>query len=217
MEKKSWTESKLWKFINYAGNVISLNLAFLICCLPIVTIGPALCGLFSGVRYLIKDDDWFPGFKAGFKENFIRSAVAGVLSTAFMAYVLLNFNAQLNAFLEGGSVIPTVIYGIMGLIPAMLTASLWALNIYIPYDTLEWIKTTVSICFKAPGPVLLCAVLFLLPVILVLYFTYYVYAILIVFLAVYFVLAAFVATLFYKRPLVELLMDYRREHPQTDR
>lgn len=217
MERKSWTDTKLWKFINLAGNAISLNLTFLICCLPIVTIGPALCGLFSGVRYMIKDDGWFYGFRVGFSTNFIRSAIAGVLGTAFMAYVLLNFNAQVNAFLEGGSVIPAVIYGIMGMIPAMLIASLWALNIYIPYDTVEWIKTSVSMCFMAPLPVLLCAGTFLLPIILVLYFTYYVYPVIIVFIAVYFVLAAFAVTLFYKKPLVELLIAYRQQHPDTDR
>lgn len=217
MEKRNWSESKFWKFVNLAGNAIGLNLTFLVCCLPIVTIGPALCGLYSGVRYMIKDDGWFRGFRAGFTTNFLRTAIAGVLSTAFMAYVLLNFNVALNFFLDEGGIAPVITYGVMGIIPAMLTASLWPLNIYIPYDTADWLKTSVSLCFKAPGPVLLCAGLFLLPVILVLYFLYYVYPILIVFIGVYFVLAAFAATLFYKSPLVDLLMAYRQEHPETDR
>lgn len=207
-------ETKFWKFINLAGNAIGLNLMFMIVCLPVVTIGPAMCGLYSGVRYMIRGDGWFSGFWAGFRTHFVRTCIAGLVSTAAMAYMLMNFNVAFNFYLENGSMVPMITYGIMAVPPAMIIASLWPLNIYIPYDTADWLRNTVSLVFKAPIPVLVTAVLMIAPVILILYFTTLAFMGSIVIIAVYFVLAAFGSTLLYKDDLIRLLGQYRSEHPQ---
>lgn len=216
MEKKTLADSKFWKFVNLAGNAIGLNLIFIVCCLPIVTIGPALCGLYSGVRYMIREDGWWRGYWKGFTTNWLRSAIVGTLAVAFQAYVLWEFNTALNFYLDGGVITYAIVYGIMAFLPAMLFASLWPVNIYIPYGTADWLRNTVSLAFNAPGPVFLAAVLFLLPVVMVLYLTTIAFYIAIVFIGFYFALAAFVATLFYKDALVELLMAYRAEHPEAE-
>lgn len=216
MNNKNLGDSKFWKVVNLAGNAIGLNLMFIISCLPVVTIGPALCGLYSGVRYMIRGDGWFRGFRAGFTTNFIRTAIAGVLSTAFIAYVMLQFNGALNFSLEEGNIVPAITYGIMVMIPAMLTAPLWPLNIYIPYQTADWLKTSVSLCFKVPLYTLVSAAMFLLPVVLALYFTMLAFEVLLVIIAVYFALTAFVTTLLYKDSLIALLMRYRQEHPEEE-
>jgi len=216
VEKKTLADSKFWKFVNLAGNAIGLNLIFIVCCLPIVTIGPALCGLYSGVRYMIRQDGWWRGFWKGFTTHWLRSAIAGILAVAFQAYVLLEFNTALNFYFDTGSLYYAILYGIMALLPAVVVASLWPLNIYIPYGTADWLRNTVSVVFKAPLQALLAAVMFLLPVVMVLYFTTITFYIVIVFIAVYFALAAFIATLFYKDTLVDLLLDYRAEHPEAE-
>ena len=216
MERKTIADTKFWKFINLAGNAIGLNLIFLVCCIPVVTIGPALCGLYSGVRYLIRGDGWWSGFWKGFTTHWLRSAILGVLVSLFQAYTLWQFNLALGYYLESGSISYAITYGIMALIPALLTASLWPLNIYIPYGTADWLRNTVSMVFKAPIPVFLAACMFLLPVVLALILTLYAYYALIVFISVYFALAAFIATLFYKDALVDFLLDYRAEHPEIE-
>ena len=216
MEKKTIADTKFWKFVNLAGNAIGLNLIFLVCCLPVVTIGPALCGLYSGVRYLIREDGWWGGFWKGFTTHWLRSAILGVLVVAFQAYTLWQFNLALGFYLESGSIYYAILYGIMALIPALLTASLWPLNIYIPYSTADWLRASVSLVFSDPIPVLLASGLFLLPVVLALFLTQWAYYGLIIILAVYFALAAFVATLFYKDSLVVLLKAYRAEHPEDE-
>lgn len=216
MEKKQLGESKFWQFINFAGNAIGLNLMFMIVCLPVVTIGPAMCGLYSGVRYMIREDGWFRGFWAGFRTHFVRTCIAGLASVAAMAYMLINFNTAFNFFLDNGSMVPMITYGVMAVLPAMIIASLWPLNIYIPYGTADWLRNTVSLVFKAPLPVLATAGLMIVPVILVLYFTTLAFYSSIVIIAVYFAVVAFISTLLYKDDLVRLLTQYRSEHPREE-
>ena len=70
---------KFWK-------LIQLNLLFVVCCIPIVTIGPAIAGMtyvlrnfatekpvFSGVRL-------FDAFKSNWKQSFALSVIFGVVS-----------------------------------------------------------------------------------------------------------------------------------------
>lgn len=216
MEKRQLADSKLWKFINFAGNAIGLNLMFMIVCLPVITIGPAMCGLYSGVRYMIRGDGWFGGFWAGFRTRFVRTSIAGMVSAAAMAYMLVNFNAAFNFYRDNGSMVLMITFGVMMVLPAMIIASLWPLNIYIPYNTADWLRNTVSLVFQAPLPVLATAVLMFAPVILVLYFTTLAFYGCLVIISVYFAVVTFVSSLLYKDDLVRLLNQYRSEHPQND-
>ena len=213
MANNDYTESKFWKIINLAGNAIGLNLFFLVSCIPIVTIGPAMSGLYSGVRYLIRREDWFTGFKVGFCKNFLRTAIAGVLTVAMMVYLLLYFNTAHNFYLDGGSLSPMITYGIAMLFPCMIAAALWPLNVYIPSGTADWLRNAVNLICKAPLQVLATAIAMWLPVFLALYLLELLYLSALVILAVYFSLAAFASTLLLKDAVLSQFLKYKEEHP----
>lgn len=66
-------ENKFMQAVMVIGDLIIMNVLFLICSLPIVTIGAAQAGLYSGIRVLLdKEDDsscaaaFFKGFANGF-------------------------------------------------------------------------------------------------------------------------------------------------------
>ena len=66
-------ENKFMQMLLYLGDLIILNVLFLICSIPIVTIGASQAGLYSGIRVLTdKEDDsscalaFFKGFADGF-------------------------------------------------------------------------------------------------------------------------------------------------------
>ena len=66
-------ENKFMQLLMTVGDMIILNVIFLLCCLPIFTIGAAQAGLCAGLRQLTnKEDDnspvvaYFKGFAAGF-------------------------------------------------------------------------------------------------------------------------------------------------------
>ena len=211
---KQETASKLWKVINYVGNAIALNLLFLVACLPVVTIGPAICGLYSAIRFTIRGDGWFSGFKEGYRKNFLRTAIAGSVCIALLVDMLLKFNAALNFYMDGNPITPLIVYSIGLILPLLVFVALWPLNVYIPYDTTNWLKKSFKLILKAPGPVLLTAVLLAIPVVLVLYFPVWAFLLLLIFVTCYFAVALFASTLFLKDALVILLTEYKAEHPE---
>lgn len=213
-KETNYGESKFWKFVNLAGNAMGANMLFVLCCLPVVTIGPATCGLYSAVRYMIRKEGWFQGFKEGFKKNFLRTMIAGILCVGMMVYLILNFNLALNFYTDTGDILPVITHGIVMLFPALIAAALWPLNIYIPYDFTDWLKNSVNLIIKAPLMVLVSAVLWWVPVFLTLYYTGFTVGYLILFIGVYFSMTVFVSTLLLKDALVVQLKQYRTEHPE---
>lgn len=73
------------KFIKY----VYLNMLYLVCCLPIVTIGPATAGMTYVIRnYTQEEHAWVAGdFFHAFKENFWKALLNSVIVLA--AYVII--------------------------------------------------------------------------------------------------------------------------------
>lgn len=67
------------------GKLVKLNLLFLLFCLPIVTIGPAIAALFKITRYYVEEkpvflfSDFFDAFKQNFKQGFIVGLINALL------------------------------------------------------------------------------------------------------------------------------------------
>ncbi len=215
-KETNYSESKFWKLINLAGNAMGANMLFILCCLPVVTIGPATCGLYSAIRYMIRKEGWFQGFKEGFCKHFLRSMIAGILCVGMMAYLVMNFNIAVNYYTETGDFSAMITSAIPMLFPTLIAAALWPLNVYIPYGLQDWLKNAVNLILKAPLMVLASAILWWLPVFLILYFLQYAFAVLIVFIGVYFALTTFVSTMLLKNSLVQQLNLFRKEHPETE-
>ena len=206
-----------WKGVNLAGTAIMINLAFLICCIPVVTIGPATCALYSAIRYVVQGNGWFNGFWNGLKKNFIRNALVGSVLLIMIADMAVNFNTALGFYLEGNGYVPLLIYTV-GLLPLMMVFSaMWPLCVFIPYESgMDWVKDTFRLLVKAPLQLLIVGALMVLPVALVLYIPEIGFMMLIVFFGIYYALTAFAAILLLKRPLEDRLGAYRASHPQEE-
>lgn len=215
-DQKKPQESKVMKIVNLAGTAVMLNLLFLLACVPVVTIGPALCGLFSGVRYMIRGEGPVRGFWEGFKTKFIRMTVTGLIFTGIMAYFTIMLNGAYNTWLEYGVIRDMVVYAVPALVPMMLLAALVPLNIYIPYSPVEWLRNGVNLVFKAPLWLLLSGILLIAPVALLLFASDIFILGIVVFVGFWYALAAFVSTLLLKDSLVDMLLEYREEHPEEE-
>lgn len=206
-----------WKGMNLAGTAIIINLAFLLCCIPVVTIGPATCGLYSAIRYVVRGSGWFNGFLEGFKKNFVRNALVGSLLTIMIGDMAINFNTALGFYLEGNGYTPLIIYTV-GLLPLLMVFSaLWPMHVFIPYDSgSDWVKNTLTLLVKAPLQLVIVSALMILPVALLLYLPTIGFMMLIVFLGIYYALAGFVAIMLLKKPLEDRLGEYRKTHPEEE-
>ena len=194
-----------------------INLAFLICCLPVVTIGPAVCGMYAALRYVVRGDGWFTGFVAGIKKNFIRNALVGSVLLIMIVVMAKDLDTALGVFLLSGEY-EMLIYYSVGLLPLLMVFSaLWPLNVFIPYESgSDWLKDCFKLLIKAPIQLILVSALMLLPVALVLYIPDIGFMMLIVFLGIYYALIGFASILLLKKPLEDRLGEYRETHPQEE-
>lgn len=105
-------ESKFNQTLQILADMIILNILFVLCSIPLFTIGAAQAGLFTGLRVLLdKEDDsspakaFFRGFSNGFKRITIVSNVYALIMIAigYFLYLTLVF-----MFL-GGSKLPVIL------------------------------------------------------------------------------------------------------------
>ena len=70
-------DSPLMRFINKVTDLFILNLLCLICCIPIITIGPALTAKYDVAMRIVRKEEptilkpFFKAFKVNFKQSFI--------------------------------------------------------------------------------------------------------------------------------------------------
>lgn len=208
---------KLMNIINKVGNAIALNLLFVVSCLPIVTIGPAWCALMSAVRYEIRGDKWFAGFRAGFKTRFVRSMIVGIIGNAATLYLANNAYAGVNALMAGmGGVFSTVVTCVLLLAAMLLMVAFLATNVYFGRDVDVWSDYAFMLLGKAPWQSFLCAVLMWAPVALVLWDFLLVFLFIMVFLTVYYVLTGLLMTGLLKNGLIAVLQKDRAQFPEED-
>ncbi len=70
------------------GDLIKLNFVFVLCCIPIVTIGPAIVALSAVITKRVRDIPCYViyEYKKAFKENFKRALPAGLIVMALIAF-----------------------------------------------------------------------------------------------------------------------------------
>lgn len=82
-------------FLNKLGDIIVANLLFLVCCIPIITIGPALTALYHCMLRTVKGNNngTAKTFFRAFKENFRQSLIVwlGLLAVGFILFLNIRF------------------------------------------------------------------------------------------------------------------------------
>ncbi len=221
MSNKENAMSKLGNLLNTVGSGILMNLLFLVSCLPVVTIGAAWSGLYCAVRFNIRGESWFAGFRYGFQTRFWRNTLlwCGGLAAIYggLTQVLdyASYVAHEPQNLAGGIVMLTLA-GVLLLAALLFTTAALPVSLYIPTDVNRWLKNSWYLLFHAPVPVLAAAAITWLPAALVLFWPDIAFMLLIVFIAAYYALAATANTVLLKDGLVELLLRERAENPEFD-
>ena len=210
MQEKETILDKLSRVISKVGTAMMMNLMFLVACLPIVTIGQAWCALFSALRYQIRGESWWNGFKYGFKTRFWRGTILWLLMLPLNAVLIFDAHQFLTKYLEGGN---ALIYPIascfMLCLMLMVTSSFLILNVYIHTNVENWIRNAVKVVFKAPLQLLLSAAFMWAPLVLTYFKPEWVWYFIMIFVVIYFMLAALISTILMKGTLMDFLIDAR--------
>jgi len=197
---------KIGNVLSIAGNAILMNLLFLLCSIPVVTVGQAWCGLLTAVRYKIRGEKWQTGFWKGFKTRFWRGTLAWCVMAAVDVYFMFDVVHYWGVWDT-----PFIFACLVFLLMTMVTFALPLLNVYVPTRTGEWLRTAVNMIFKVPLELAACAVGFWLPLLLAFLLPYGLWYTAMIFITVYFVLLAAGGTLLMKNALIHYLLQARKD------
>lgn len=111
-------DSKLIIMLEGVANTMLLNILFLVCCVPVVTIGAAFTALFSGCRALINDEACFKAYFRGFRSGFKRATLAWLILLPLLAVLALTAHS-VWLFMKAG-----VKFGVFTLIVALIALTI---------------------------------------------------------------------------------------------
>ena len=105
-------------FLNTLGDIIITNLLFILCCIPVITIGPALTALYHCMLKVVKGNSYqiSKTFFRAFKENFIQSLVVWIGIVFFGLILFLN----IRFLLQEGTGMSKMFFYLSGLLFALL-------------------------------------------------------------------------------------------------
>ena len=160
-------DNAFFRFMGKLFDVVALNLVFIIVCIPLVTIGPAISALYyASVKSIRRDrsypiKEFFKALKRDFKQSFIVGLIL-VLAAAIIYvdirfvvdYIKNNFTAMRYVYLVIGLVISFISVYIFPLISrfSLKISGLFRLSFYLAIRHL--LTTIVSIILLFGGFVL---------------------------------------------------------------
>lgn len=165
MKQQNKLKDSLLTFLQNLFDLTILNWLWLLCCLPVVTVGPATCGLYAVTLKLARGEavrparDFFRGFRENLKPGFLLGLGALLLLTACAGDVWLAL--QLTGSFRTLYLVVAVMVAVIFLIVITYTFALQAM-----FDSP--LKTQLLNAFKlavvAPGKTIGLWLILLLPV-----------------------------------------------------
>ena len=165
MERRSKLASSLGAFLRTLFDLIVLNLLWIFCSLPIITIGPASSALCYVELKLVRDDPVSPfrAFFTAFKRDFRQSFVMGLLGLLGVLIAFVDFRYALS---QTGSF--RTVFLIVSSLVSMVVGAYWAwvFALEASYEnTLSGtIKNAFSLAFVEPARTLRIWIAFAVPV-----------------------------------------------------
>ncbi len=127
-------ESPVIQFLARVGDLILVNLLFLICCIPVITIGPALAGLNKVTQDLAHEEEQgiFRTFFRAFAQNF-KQATGGWLMILLFLVGMGCYYLLVSIYLEGA--LATALYCLLAFLAIMVLAiSSYLFPLLVRYD-----------------------------------------------------------------------------------
>lgn len=148
---KFQTDSPFFQFLGTLTDFVLLNLIFLITCIPIITIGPAICALFSITLREAREEHGYivqPYLKS-FRENFKSSFVLYLIYILLGALLLFSYIFWLQAQSIPGAV-AAIILTVCVLLYLMSAFYVFALNARFENSLLQTIKNSILLALIHP-------------------------------------------------------------------
>ncbi len=159
--------SKFMQFLYKAADLILLNVLTLVCCIPIVTIGPAFSAMHYVLLRIYRNEG--SGLLRDFFHSFVGNLKQGIVLTVgyLLYFLLLLLDYQLASRTETG-ILRIVLYAVpfLALIGGLSLS--WVFALLSRYTNTVWgtVKTTFAACVAHPIRSLAMMALTILPYLL---------------------------------------------------
>lgn len=210
-------DSKLMQILMFIGDLMILNVLYVLCCLPIVTIGAAQAGLYSGVRVLNdpEDDSSAAGaFFKGFKNGFLKVTVAWGLMAVLSAVMVVVWWLCVNIEHADLGMAPTWMAVVGICIAAVFQSLVTVFHSRFDCKPLQLIRNAWFLLVAHPLRSLALSILIWLPFVLFLVRTYFFMTTAPLWLMLYYAVAALFGDLMMRKPFKTLIDHFNETNAQ---
>jgi len=160
-------EGPLFSSLSRVADLLWLNLLYVICCIPIITIGPATTALYYVTLKMAKDEEGYitKSYFKSFKDNFKQAAVIWLIFLVIIVVLVCDLRiangGELATILQSSSVSSVVLIavGVMGVIITMTITYVFPLLAKFDNTVINTIKNAFIISIRhLPFTILLIAV-----------------------------------------------------------
>lgn len=160
-------DSKIYTLLNKLAQLVELNLLVVLCCLPVVTIGAALCSMHAVLLKIYRDEEKriITDFFQAMKSNLKNGTILWLLFPVYLG-LLAGLWAVASVYSPDRAVY--VLYGLLLAAVAGLLYVDWALILqsrYV-YTIPQSLKYALLAWMKYPGSTFVYSVSFLIPALL---------------------------------------------------
>lgn len=164
-------DSPLMQGLSKLADMMILNLLTLVCCIPIITVGPAFTALNYMALKMVRDEECYivKGYFKSFKENFKQGTIIWLLMMLVAFLLVLDFYIMISSENEIGNIIQILI---------VVAAVFWLCTALYVFPVLARFQNTIRATLKNaflmsimqfPKTVVM-AVAYLIPLLLFIYF-----------------------------------------------
>lgn len=141
-------DSPFVSFMNRVADLMLLNLIYLLCCIPVITIGPATTALYYVTLKMVRNEESYiiKGFFKSFKLNFRQGLIMWLIDLAFAGIMVLDFMV-LNGRVPGMENPGTQMFSVMRVL-IMVLAILALFTVTFTFPVLAKFDNTIKNTYR---------------------------------------------------------------------
>lgn len=85
-------DNGIMRFFSRIIDIVVLNFIFIICCIPVITIGASLTAMYSITLKMVKNEEShiIRGFLKAFKQNFRQGTIVGIIAIIIVLFIAID-------------------------------------------------------------------------------------------------------------------------------
>ena len=149
-EKKRIFEEGLHFWLEKLFDALALNLLFLLCCLPLVTVGASFAACYHCFAKVLRGErgQLFAEFCASFRQNFVQGMLLWFVFAALFFLLLLNRNIAADIGGPYTSLFLICLYTFLGFLVLALILYVFPVLSRFEMKTVQILKLSVYMCFR---------------------------------------------------------------------